>query len=115
VAALSATIPTNTGTITAGAAVAATDTIAQSVMGSRGAYLRINNGNASSDVITISDSGLTPAGNALATGTISDTITTGQAQIYYIRNEQVNSSTGLVTITHSVQTTVTYELWPVGI
>jgi hypothetical protein len=113
-AALSATTPTNTGTVTAGAAVAASDTVAASILGPRGAYLRINNGNAASDNVTISDSGSTPAGNALAGGTISDTITNGTAQIYYLRPEQVNPATNLITITHSVTTTVTYELYPVG-
>lgn len=114
-AALTATTPTNSGTVTAGAAVSSSDTIAQSVLGSRGAYLRINNGNASSDTVTISDSGSTGAGNPLATGSISDSITNGTAQIYYIRPEQVNPTTGLITVTHSVTPTVTYELWPVGI
>lgn len=114
-AALSATTPTNTGTVTAGAAVASSDTIAQSLLGSRGAYLRINNASGSTDNVTISDSGSTPAGNPLSGGTIGDSITTGTAQIYWIHPEQVNPSTGLVTITHSVTSSVTYELWPVGI
>lgn len=110
--ALAATTPTNTGTVTAGAAVAASDTISQAIIGQRGAFLRINNGNASPDVITISDAGSTGAGNPLAGGTIGDTITNGTAQIYVIRPEQVNPSTGVVTITHTVTATVTYELWP---
>ena len=111
-AALVATSPTNTGTVTAGAAVAASDTVAQSLLGKGGAYLRINNGNAGSDNITLSDNGLTPAGNALTSNQITDTITTGQAQIYFLRNEQVNPSTQLITITHSVTSSVTYELFP---
>lgn len=112
--ALVATTPSNGGTVTAGAAVAASDTIAQSIIGQRGALLRINNGNASSDNVTISDAGATGAGNALPTGSIADTITNGTAQIYIIRPEQVNPSTGVVTITHSVTATVTYELWPLS-
>lgn len=121
-AALSAVTPTNTGTVTAGAAVAATDTVAASVLGPRGAYLRINNGGGSPDTVTISDAGLTPAGNALnqASGSsgasrVSDTLTNGTAQIYYLRPEQVDPTTNLITITHSFTTSVTYELWPVGI
>lgn len=113
-AALTAVTPTNSGTVTAGAAVSASDTIATSVMGSLGVYLLITNGNASSDNITISDSGLTPAGNPLSGGTISDTITNGTSQIYIIRPSQANPSTNLVTITHSVTATVTYQMWPVG-
>lgn len=113
--ALAATTPTNTGTVTAGAAVAASDTIAQALIGQRGAFLKITNGNASPDNVTISDSGVTGAGNALNLapgGVIADTVTNGTAQIYVIRPEQVNPSTGVVTITHSVTATVTYELWP---
>jgi hypothetical protein len=110
--ALVATTPTNSGTVTAGAAVSASDTISQAIIGQKGAFLRINNANASSDNITISDAGRTGAGNALATGSIADTITNGTAQIYIIRPEQVDPTTLVVTITHSVTATVTYELWP---
>ena len=119
-AALSVTTPTNSGAVTAGAAVTASDTIAVSVMGSLGAYLYISNTSGSSDNVTISDSGLTPAGNPLNLapgGVIADTITTGTAQIYVIRPAQANPTTNLVTITHSNiggGTTVLYQLWPVG-
>ncbi len=116
-AALSAITPTNTGAVSAGAAVASSDTVAQSIMGPRGAYLEIINGNAAVDNITISDSGLTPAGNALNLspgGVIADTVTNGTSQIYYLRHEQVNPATALITITHSVTSTVTYKLYPVG-
>lgn len=113
-AALAAITPTNTGTVNAGAAVAASDTISRDVMGPKGAYLEIINGNASPDVITITDAGLTPAGNALSGGTIGDTVTNGTSQIYYIRQEQVNPTTNLVTITHTITATVTYKLYPVG-
>ena len=112
--ALVAITPTNTGTVNAGAAVAASDTIARSVCGPKGAYLEIINGNASSDVITISDAGTTGAGNALPAGTIGDTITTATSQIYYIHPEQFDPTTNLVTVTHSVTATVTYKLYPVG-
>jgi len=113
-AALTATTPANAGTVTAGAAVAASDTIARSVMGPKGAYLEIINGNASTDNITITDPGVTPAGNALSGGTIAASVATGVSKIFYIRPDQVASATGLVTITHSVTTTVTYKLYPVG-
>lgn len=111
--ALAATTPTNTGTVTAGAAVAASDTIAQSILGSRGALLYITNGSGSTDNVTISDAGTTPAGNPLSGGTIGDAISTGTSQIYLIHPEQVGSN-GLVTITHSQTTSVTYQLWPLS-
>ena len=113
--ALAAITPTNLGTVNAGAAVASTDTIAQSVMGPKGCYLEIINGGASPDVVTISDAGLTPAGNPLATGTITDTVTNGTSQIFYIGAQSVNPSTNLVTVTHSFTTSVTYKLYPNGV
>lgn len=113
--ALVAITPTNLGTVNAGAAVASSDTIAQALMGPRGCYLEIINGNASSDVVTISDAGATPAGNALATGSVTDTVTNGTSQIFYISPTQVNPSTGLVTVTHTVTATVTYKLYPNGV
>lgn len=112
-AALTATTPANAGTVIAGAAVAASDTISLDVCGPKGAYLEIINGNASSDSVTITDAGLTPAGNALSGGTISASVTNGTNKIFYIRKEQFNSS-NLVTITHSITATVTYKLYPVG-
>jgi len=109
--ALVATTPTNSGTVTATAVVTATDTIAQALIGQRGALLKINNGNAASDTVTISDAGSTAAGNPLPAGLITDVVANGTSQIYIIHPEQVNPATGLVTITHSVTPTVTYELW----
>jgi hypothetical protein len=114
VAALSAVTPTNAGTVNPGAAVAASDTIATSVMGRLGCYLEILNGNASPDVMAISDAGLTPSGNALTGGSYAATVTNATNRIFFIRREQAVASTGLVTITHSVTATVTYKLYPVG-
>lgn len=113
-AALVAVTPTNTGTLNPGAAVAASDTIDRAVMGAKGCYLEIINGNAAPDNVTISDAGLTPSGNALSGGTIGDTVTNGTSQVYLIRPDQVNPATNLVTVTHSVTATVTYKLYPVG-
>lgn len=114
-AALVAITPTNLGTVNAGAAVASTDTIAQALLGPKGAYLEVINGGASPDIVTISDSGATAAGNALSTGSVTDTVTNGTSQIFYISPTQVNPATQLITITHSFITTVTYKLYPNGI
>jgi hypothetical protein len=113
-AALSATTPTNSGTTVAGAAVAASDTIARSIMGPKGVYLEIINGNASPDSMTVSDHGATPAGNSLTNNQITASVTNGTAKIFRIKPDQVNPATGLVTVTHSVTATVTYKLYPVG-
>jgi hypothetical protein len=110
-AALAVTIPSNTGTLATGAAVSASDTVDQSLLGSRGAFLRINNAGGSTDNITISDSGTTRAGNALTSNQITASQTTTQVKTYLLQPSQV-SSTGLITITHSFITSVTYELYP---
>lgn len=112
-AALSAITPTNAGALSAGAAVAASDTIARSIMGARGCLLEIINGNASPDSITISDSGSTPAGNALSGGTYSASVTNATSKIFLISVKQVDPTTGNVTVTHSVTSTVTYKLYPI--
>jgi hypothetical protein len=111
-AALSATTPSHDGTVVAGAAVAASDTIARSVMGSLGCILEILNGNASPDSMTISDSGSTPAGTAPATYAAS--VTNATNKVFLIRPSQCNPSTDLVTVTHTVTATVTYKLYPIG-
>lgn len=112
--ALTAITPTNTGALSAGASVAASDTVSRSVMGPKGAYLEIINGNASVDNMTISDPGLTPAGNPLTGGTFSASVAAGASRIFHLQPEQVTSATGQITITHSVTATVTYKLYPVG-
>lgn len=108
-AALTSITPTNTGAVSAGTAVAASDTIALSQMGPRGCYLEITNGSGGDDNITISDAGQSPAGNAV--GTIADTIATGTSQIYRIHRSQANTSTGNVTVTHSATTSVTCKVF----
>lgn len=113
-AALTAVVPANAGTTSAPAAVAASDTVAQAILGQRGAYLKIVNNGAGTDNITISDNGVTPAGNGLSGSTIAGSVANaGASKVFYLRQEQVNPSTGLITITHSVTASVTYELWPV--
>lgn len=111
-AALTATTPTRAGTVVAGAAVAASDTIAAAQLGALGALLEILNGNASPDNMTITDAGATPAGTA--PGTYAATVTNATNKVFYISPKQVDPVSGLVTITHSVTATVTYKLYPLG-
>lgn len=110
-AALSATTPARTGTATSGAAVAASDTIALSVMGPYGCLLEIINGGGSSDSMTISDATTTSTGAAAASNAPS--VSNGASKVFLIRREQADSSTGLVTVTHSFTTSVTYKLYPI--
>lgn len=109
-AALSSFTPVRLGTVSAGAAVAATDTIASALLGTRGAYLEILNGGGSPDNMTISDAGNTPAGTP--GGTYAATVTNGTNKEFFIAPSQADPATGLVTITHSFTTSVTYKLRP---
>lgn len=110
--ALAATTPTRLGTASPGNNVGATDTISATLLGTRGADLEILNGNAAVDNMTISDAGTTPAGTP--GGTYAASVTNGTNKVFRILPSQVDPVTGLVTITHSVQTTVTYKLYPIG-
>lgn len=111
-AALSAITPTLSGATSTGAAVAASDTIAQALLGSRGAFLEIINAGGSSDTITISDNGTTQAGNSLASNAVTGlSVANGASKVFFISPLQVNPSTGVVTITHSFTTSVTYKLY----
>jgi L-ascorbate metabolism protein UlaG (beta-lactamase superfamily) len=113
VAALSALTPTRTGTASAGAAVAASDTVSVNQLGVNGAWLEIINGNASTDNMTITDAGSTPAGNALSGGTYPVSVTNATSKIFYLSPKQADPVNG-ITITHSVTSTVTYKLYPLG-
>ena len=110
--ALSVTTPTRAGTTTTGAAVAASDTIAAALLGTFGAFLEIINGNASPDAMTISDASTTITGAAAAANAPS--VTNATSKIFKIIPAQVDPVTQQVTITHSVTTTVTYKLYPLG-
>ena len=112
-AALTATTPVVTGTVATPPGVSSSDTIDASILGQRGAYLVIVNGNASSDTVTIKDFGATPAGNSLTTNQFAKSVTNGTSQVFHIKPSQVDPSTGLVTVTHSVTPTVSYYLFPV--
>lgn len=111
-AALSATTPTRAGVVTSGAAVAATDTVSRALLGTNGVYLEVINGNASPDTVAISDASITATGAAATAG--GSSVTNATSKIFKILPLQADTSTGLVTITHSVTTTVTYKLYPLG-
>jgi len=114
-AAMTSIIPTTAGVLTTtGTACTASDTISQTQLGSRGAYLEIINGAGSTDTIAVTDAGGTPAGNLLAGGTYPLTVSASTNKIFYIDPSLPNISTGLVTITHSNTTTTTYKLYPLG-
>lgn len=109
---LTATRPTAAGVAYTPAAVSSSDTISSSDLGSLGAYLIVINGGGSPDTVTVSDSGLTPAGNAATAGT--NVVANGVTEVMYISPRAVNPSTGDVTVAHSFTTSVTYVLLPLG-
>ena len=111
-AALTAVTPVRTGTTTSGSAVSSSDTISTSVLGSYGAFLEIINGNASSDTVVISDATVTPSGAAATAN--SQTVGASASKIFKITPVMADPTSGLVTVTHSVTSTVTYKLYPLG-
>lgn len=112
-AALAATTPLVTGVATPGAAVSASDTIDQSLLGQRGAYLEILNGGGSSDTVTVKDFGTTAAGSSLTSNQYTVTVANATNKVIHVKPSQVDPTTGLVTVTHSFTTSVTYKLYPV--
>ena len=112
-AALAAITPVVAGVASTGAAVAASDTVDQSILGQRGAYLDVINGGGSSDTVTIKDFGTTRAGNSLTSNQYTVSVANGASKVIWLKPEMVDPSTGLITITHSFTTSVTYKLYPV--
>lgn len=110
--ALVATTPTRAGVAATGAAVASSDTVDKSILGSRGALLHIINGNASPDAMTISDASTTVTG-AAATA-LAPSVTNATTKVFKLLPRMADATTGLITITHSVTTTVTYLLFPIS-
>lgn len=111
-AALTAITPTAAGTLSAGAAVSASDTISNSITGTKGAYLEIINAGGSSDTVAISDSGATDAGGSSAGS--GGAVANATSKVFYISPYAFNPSTGNVTVTHTFTTSVTYKLYPLG-
>lgn len=111
-AALVAITPVRAGVLSAGAAVSASDTISAAILGARGALLEIINGNASPDVMAISDATLTSSGAAAAAN--APTVTNATSKVFKITPDMADQASGNVTVTHSVTATVTYKLYPLG-
>jgi hypothetical protein len=109
---LAVTTPTRAGTANPGAAVAASDTIARGILGSLGGILEIINGGGSTDNMTISDASGTPTGAAAAA--LAPSVANGTNKVFLLLPDMFDRATGLVTITHSFITSVTYKLYPIG-
>lgn len=107
-AALTLTTPARTGALVTSRAVTVSDTVARSVLGSRGVTLTIINGNAATNTVTISDDSTTADGAPAAA--ISVAVAPSTSQAFKIIPAQCNPTSSNVTITNSVITTVTYQM-----
>lgn len=83
-------------------AVTATDTIPADTAV---LWLYVKNGGAGADAVTITDPGRTPAGSAAVNPTVS--VAAGTDRIIPIYAAYVNSATQVISIAHSVTTSVT--------
>lgn len=108
-AALSLTVPVTAGATVTPTTPTASDTIALAVLGDAGCILRVQTAGTLSN-LTISDAGLTPAGNTTAATAVAMSAT--QVKAIFISPKRADTATGLVTITSSSQTAMTYELYP---
>lgn len=114
-ATLTATTPTRAGTASPGAPVAASDVIPAALLGSKGCILEILNGNAGTDTMTIADFGATPSGGQLPGNSYSPTLATATNKVFTILPSQGDPNNGgQVVVTHSVTSSVTYKLYPLG-
>jgi Ca2+-binding RTX toxin-like protein len=107
--ALTATPIVQSGVAASPAAVAATDTIAESQFGSTGVILRVINGGASSDNVTVADPGTTPMGNGASAAPVA--VANGATTTILVPRAAIDPATGYATVTHSYTTSVTYELY----
>lgn len=91
----------------------ATPSATENITPDTGLFLHVKNANASACVITFTDPGKTPAGSAATNPTVSVPASTGDRMIA-ISAALANTSTGLVTTTFSVQTSVSAALLRMG-
>lgn len=84
------------------AAVAASDTVPADPAG---LILHVKNVGGSSDTVTLTDPGLTPAGSVAANPSFSVPATTGDRM--YMLSSSLQNSSGIITISHSFTTSVT--------
>lgn len=108
-AALTPTSAALAGTAPAPVAVSASDTIAASLFGNGGVDVRVINGGASPDTVTIVDPNLTAMGSTATNPTV--TVTNGTTKVIRIPKAAINASTQVATIQHSFTTSVTCEVW----
>ena len=110
-AALTSLAVTLAGVTPAPVAVSASDTIAATQFGPTGVHVRVINGGASPDTVTITDPNLTVMGDAATNPTVS--VANATTKVIAIPLSAINAGTGVATIAHSFITSVTCEVWKV--
>lgn len=108
-AALTSSSITLAGVLVSAGSVAASDTIAESQFGANGVILRVINGGASPDTVTVDDPNLTSMGSAATDPTVS--VANATAKMILIPRSAIAAATGVATVSHSYTTSVTYELY----
>ena len=98
---LTPTTITTAGTTQTLAAVNSSDTVAAD----DSMWLVVTNGSGGAITVTISDSGLTPAGNAATTTAVS--VANGATKLFPLTAKTNSASTGLTTIAYSATSCVT--------
>jgi hypothetical protein len=99
---------TKAGIAPAYTTVNATDTIALAPGAVQ--FLHVKNGNAAACTVTIVDAGTTPAGSAATNPTVTVPLSTGDRMIGPLKNSFADQTTGVISVTYSIQTTVTAAL-----
>jgi hypothetical protein len=102
-----ASVPGQSKVTVAGTAVAASDTIAASDIGTTGVLLQVINGGGGSINVTISDPNTTAVGNAGTT--TAQAVANGTDGWFRILPAHVNPATGVATVAYSGTTSVTYK------
>src|SRR5512139_1256274 len=97
-AALTSQSLTLAGLAPSAVAVAASDTIAEAQCGSNGVIVRVINGGASPDTVTITDPTLSDMGSAATNPTVS--VPNGTTKQFSIPRSALNAS-GVITVAHS--------------
>jgi hypothetical protein len=101
--------PVSTGTTITPTTPTVSDTISIALLGDAGCNLRVQTTGTLSN-LTISDAGITPAGSATTATPVAMSAT--QIKTIYISPKRADLTTGLVTVTASSITGMTYELYP---
>ena len=100
-------VPGQTATAVAAAAVSASDTLAAADIGTNGVLLNVINGSGGSINVTIADPGTTAVGNVGTTA--AQAVANGADRWFRILPGHVNAATGVATVTYSGTTSVTYK------